>query len=122
MVVSRTGLADHRGPGLLRLGEGVAHTRLAGQRELELLVEAAHQVLGLGQADELVGRVALLVDVEGGLEPRVAAREVGRRVLVAGEAVRDRAQLRVDVLLSRYCTNLNASALCSPASEMPMPH
>ena len=108
-------------PGLLRLVERVVDTLLAGEHELQLLVEAAHQVLGLRQAHELVRGIPLLVDVEGRLEQRVTLAEVRLGGLVAGETVRQRAQLAFACSLIRNSTSLNASALCSVVSEIPMP-
>src|SRR5213078_3675277 len=89
---------QHRCPGLLRLVEGVVNTLLAGERELELLVEAAHELLGLRQAHELVRGISLLVDVESRLEQRVTLAEVRLCRLVARETVRQRAQLSVRLL------------------------
>src|SRR5690242_7139610 len=79
--------SKHRCPGLLRLVESVVDTLLAGEHELELLIEAAHELLGLRQSHELVRGISLLVDVEGRLEQGVALGEVRLGVLVAREAV-----------------------------------
>src|SRR5690349_2917406 len=78
--------SQHRCPGLLRLLEGVVDTLLSGERKLELLVEAAHELFGLRQAHELVRGVPLLVDVERRLEQRITLAEVRLRRLVAREA------------------------------------
>src|SRR5688572_26194567 len=39
--------SNHRRPGLLCLIEGLVHGLLAGERELELLIEGTHQLFGL---------------------------------------------------------------------------
>src|SRR4051812_11525950 len=94
----REEVSHHRCPGLLRLLEGVVDTLLAGERELELLIEATHEVFGLRQAYELVRGISLLVDVERRLEQWIGLAEVRLCRLVARETVRQRAQLAIRLL------------------------